>query len=145
MRSLAKKRIPSMVLIYCQSTTKNGTGNRLKKAIHGVVSEEQTETYRSIESLYHRLFRPISNFKIAVILASDRDELLGLLSIQDLFRNLRIILILPDREKDTVSKGLRLYPRFFTYADSNFKDVAAVLEKMMESYPKFYGKEVKIK
>ncbi len=37
-----------------------------------------------------------------------------------------------DGEKDTVTNGHKLYPRFISYADGNFKDVASVLGKMLE-------------
>ncbi len=52
-------------------------------------------------------------------------------SMKDLIGDIRIILILPDTEGDTISLGHKLYPRFASYADGNFKDVAAVLEKML--------------
>ena len=35
------------------------------------------------------------------------------------------------REEDTVSKGHLLRPRYLTYADGDFEDVAAVLEKIL--------------
>jgi hypothetical protein len=64
-------------------------------------------------------------------LASSREDLEAILSIVELFYDLRIILILPDRKKETISKGLKLYPRYLSYADGDFSDVAAVLEKML--------------
>jgi len=44
---------------------------------------------------------------------------------------MRIILILPDEDNETITMGHTLFPRFSTYADSDFKDVAAVLKKMI--------------
>jgi hypothetical protein len=120
-----------MALIY-YTQNNNGIGERLQKAINAAVPEELTEVYRSLESLSQRLCQLTYKLKIAVLLAASREELLGILSIRDLLDDIRIILILPDREKKTVSEGLRLYPRFFTYVDSNFNDVTGVLEKMMK-------------
>ena len=120
-----------MALIY-YTQNNNGIGERLQKAINAAVPEELTEVYRSLESLSQRLYQLTYKLKIAVLLAASREELLGILSIRDLLDDIRIILILPDREKKTVSEGLRLYPRFFTYVDSNFNDVTGVLEKMMK-------------
>ncbi len=120
-----------MALIY-YTQNNNGIGERLQKAINAAVPEELTEVYRSLESLSQRLCQLTYKLKIAVLLAANREELLGILSVRDLFRDIRIILILPDQEKETVSDGLRLSPRFFTYVDSNFKDVTGVLEKMMK-------------
>ena len=120
-----------MALIY-YSQNNNGIGERLQKAINAAIPEELTEVYGSLESLSQRLCQLTYKLKIAVLLAASREELLGILSIRDLLDDIRIILILPDREKKTVSEGLRLYPRFFTYVDSNFNDVTGVLEKMMK-------------
>ncbi|MCJ7779472.1 MAG: hypothetical protein MUQ27_01475, partial [Acidimicrobiia bacterium] len=47
--------------------------------------------------------------------------------IRDLLDRIRIILILPDRNKDTINKGHTLFPRFLTYVDGNFDWVTAVL------------------
>ncbi len=120
-----------MALIY-YTQNNNGIGERLQKAINAAVPEELTKVYGSLESLSQRLCQLTYNLKIAVLLAANREELLGILSVRDLFRDIPIILILPDQEKETVSDGLRLSPRFFTYVDSNFKDVTGVLEKMMK-------------
>ena len=71
-------------------------------------------------------------------------ELLEIHSMRDLFRDIRIVLILPDRSGDTVSMGFKLFPRFVSYADGNFMDVAAVLNKMLEfMHEKTFGKEMK--
>ncbi|MDP3029372.1 MAG: hypothetical protein Q8O04_07735 [Deltaproteobacteria bacterium] len=37
----------------------------------------------------------------------------------------------PDQEKDTIAKGHSPRPRFVTYADSDFLDVAAALGKIL--------------
>jgi hypothetical protein len=69
-------------------------------------------------------------------LAANKEDLLYLVANKELIWNLRVILILPDREEDTVTKGHLLRPRFLTYADGNFLDVATVLGKMLQSrYP----------
>ena len=62
---------------------------------------------------------------------TSQEELIDIIHIRELFRDIRIVLILPDREESTVAKGHRLYPRFFSYIDSDFKEIAAVLNKML--------------
>jgi hypothetical protein len=109
----------------------NGAGERLQNAIESIVPENQTEIYRTTISLYQRLRKPTFGVAVAVLLAATKNELLEIHSMKDLFRDIRIILILPDTEGDTVSMGFKLFPRFISYADGNFKDVAAVLEKML--------------
>ena len=119
------------LLLYTTET--KGNGKHLQGVIEGVVPEDKTEIYRTIDSLSHRLRRPRSDLDVAVLLAASNEDLLDLLSISALLDDLRVILLLPNREKDTIAKGHTLRPRFLTYADSNFSDVAAVLSKMLQN------------
>ena len=54
--------------------------------------------------------------------------------MSNLFRNTRIILIAPDREKGTIAIAHRLRPRLLTYIDSDFADVFTVLTKIIADY-----------
>lgn len=117
------------LLVYTNGL--NGAGVRLQRVIETEVSVDQIEIYRNVASLTRRLRRYRIDLNIAVVLASSREDLEAILSIVELFYDLRIILILPDRKKETISKGLKLYPRYLSYADGDFSDVAAVLEKML--------------
>ena len=119
------------LILYANDS--NEAGERLQNAIESIVPENQTEIYQTTFSLYQRLRKPKSEVAVAVLLATTRKELLEIHSMKDLLRDIRIILILPDTEGDTVSMGFKLYPRFASYADGNFKDVAAVLEKMLRN------------
>ena len=118
------------LLFYTRVT--DGAGERLHKMIEALVPENSLEVYRSIESLSRRLRQPVNNVVIAVLLAASKGDLLDFISIRDLLRDVRIILVLPDRDEDTVSKGHYLRPRFVSYTDSDFADVFAVLEKCSE-------------
>jgi len=108
-----------------------GTGELLRKMIENVVPNENTEIYSTIDTLGKRLRRPSYNIAIAVLLISSREELRDVLSIRHLFDNIKIVLILPDRNNETIVIGHKLRPRFLSYTDSDFKDVAAVLKKML--------------
>lgn len=118
------------VLIY--ATTVIGVLQRLMGALEGVVHEEEILICPSVRRLSHMLRRP-ERPEAAVLLVSTRDELTSLLSICDLFSDIRLIILLPDRAEETISKGHRLYPRYLGYIDSDFSDVAAVLVKMLAS------------
>ena len=121
------------LLLYAPAS--EGVGERLQGMIEGLVPKNTMEVCRSIESLSRRLRQPADDLSIAaVLLAARSEDLLGLLSIRDLLRDVRIILILPDREANTIAQGHTLRPRFLSYTDSDFTDVLAVLGKCLESY-----------
>ncbi len=118
------------IILY--STFLEGTGGQLRKMIEDVVPNENTEIYSTIDTLGKRLRRPSYNISVAVLLISSREELRDVLSIRHLFDNIKIILILPDRKNETIVIGHKLRPRFLSYTDSDFKDVAVVLENMLK-------------
>jgi hypothetical protein len=120
-----------MNILFYYSQPNNGVDKKLQEVIDTVVPKEKTEIYRSIDALSRRLQQPTHNLGIAVLVAGSKDELMEIFSIRDLLNSLRIILILPDREGDTIDKGRALYPRFIGYADGNLVDVAAVLDRMV--------------
>jgi hypothetical protein len=121
------------LLLYAPAS--EGVGERLQGMIEGLVPKNTMEVCRSIESLSRRLRQPADDLPIAaVLLAARSGDLSDLLSIRDLLRDVRIILILPDREANTIAQGHTLRPRFLSYTDSDFTDVLAVLGKCLESY-----------
>ena len=118
------------VILY--SMFSEGTGGQLRKMVEDVVPNENTEIYNTIDTLGKRLCRPSYNIAVAVLLISGGEELRDVLSIRHLFDNIKIILILPDRKNETIVIGHKLRPRFLSYTDSDFIDVAVVLENMLK-------------
>jgi len=94
--------------------------------------ENKTELYHTIKTLSQRLTRPIDGLAIMVLIAGDRKDLLSILAIQKLFVFIKIIIILPDREDESVKIGYKLQPRFLTYVNGDISEVHAVLRKLLE-------------
>ena len=114
------------------SSSPKGAGKRLQRLLEVVLPGQKSEIIRTISDLSARLLQPLKCHPNVVILVSkSKEELSELLSIRDLLDDVRIILVLPDRERDTVSKGHILRPRFLTYIDSHFQEIAAVLNKIL--------------
>lgn len=120
------------ILFY--ASPQRDDGEKVRSIIEALVPKQRIETYRTTDTLSRRLRRPIGGLTIALLFTSTKEDFHDLLSLHDLLTDLRILLILPDREADTVSKALSLRPRFFTYADSDFSEVSAVLAKMLKVY-----------
>ena len=94
--------------------------------------ENKTELYHTIKTLSQRLTRPIDGLAIMVLIAGDRKDLLNILAIQKLFVFIKIIIILPDREDESVKIGYKLQLRFLTYVNGDISEVHAVLRKLLE-------------
>ncbi len=98
----------------------------------------QVEMYNAIDKFRTRMNQTNHSKVIAVLFISDRLELEKIVSFAEVLHDVKTILVLPDREPDTISIGHTLYPRFIGYADSDLQDVAAVLDKMLglpRAYP----------
>jgi hypothetical protein len=122
--------------LFIYSSKSKGAANRLQWQIRSCMQGNPTETFNSVAHLSHRLHWPYAKRgeTIAVLFAADRQDLANFLSIRDLLEGISIILVLPDNENETIAAGHRLRPRYISYADGNFEDVAAVLIKMEEKF-----------
>lgn len=119
------------ILVYAK--TAEGAGLRLQRLIEILVPSEEIEVYQTIDGLSRRLRQHIFDLDIAVLLATTKEELKDILSLRDLLSDVRSILVLPDRERDTNAQGHTLGSPFITYADGNFVELVAVLTKMLEN------------
>jgi hypothetical protein len=120
--------------LICYANPDDEAGQRVRDVVHGLVPKSNTEVCLSAENLSRRLRQPGNGFSLAVLLTTSQNALSEILSLSDLLHDLRIILILPDRQKDTVARALTLRPRFLTFSDSDFTELSAVLGKMLKTY-----------
>jgi hypothetical protein len=109
----------------------NREGRQLYRMIEKLNPRMGLELHRSNVSLAQRLRLPLRGIPIAVLYLTRKEDLTDILSIKDLLGDIRIILSLPDREEETVSKGHILRPSFLVYPDSELRDVTEVLRKML--------------
>ena len=65
-----------------------------------------------------------------MVFVIDENDIDRLLALKPLFDDIRLILILPGREKKLVALGLGLNPCFVGYSDSDPADIALVLKKI---------------
>ncbi len=117
------------VLLYL--STSQDAGKRLQNKVNGIVVEETIVVIRNMEKFLNILRHQSSSITAAVILTSTEKELVELLSLRNLLHRIPVVLILPNQEKDTITKGHSLRPRFISYADSDFSDVRDVFSNIM--------------
>ena len=123
-----------MKLAFYVPLKSNGVIN-LNQMVENLKAGSDLEIYRSIESLAERLCQPGKDAIVTVIVAASQEALQEVVSIKELLFNLKIILVLPDRESETVATGHMLRPRFITYTDCDPVDIHAVIDKMMGNCP----------
>jgi hypothetical protein len=111
-------------------------GVSIGASLRTLVPDERIEIYRSIEDLANGLRQLLDLDAIIVIQVGDRQELLRILSLRDLLQGVRIILLVPDREEETISLAHRFRPRFLASSENDFSNTMSVVRKMLG-----YGEE----
>jgi hypothetical protein len=111
----------------------NSDQNDIRQRIEGLIPEKRLKIYRTLEGLSERLHRPIDPETIMIIVASSREKLSEVSPLRRILGDVRTVVVVSDQEPATVALAHQLRPRFLTYANSNLDDLAAVLQKMIES------------
>ncbi len=120
------------MILYCGESTQRETEKRFSRIVEEILLDRQLERIRSVEHLARRLRRLAGSSTVAVLVAAGRSDLLRLLSLEEWIEDVRILLVLPDRRRETIAMGHRLRPRFLSYVDSDPGEIASVLARMLE-------------
>jgi len=103
---------------------------RLEAAVHKVIPESKIELFKRLDDLRERLRMPVEPDSIAVLSASNREELQQMQVLCRLLIEIYVVLVIPDRKKSTIELAHLLLPRFLSRISSNFTDLKIVLNKM---------------
>lgn len=104
---------------------------RLQSMIEAAVMHENIIIVRNINQLFQILRQPANRFVAAIILAENENELIELTAIRDSLLRIPIILILPDQNRETITRGHVFRPRYMAYAGGDFSDVRDVFKKIV--------------
>jgi len=126
------ERISTMLLLYLPEEKE--AEKRLLKVARHAVPRQKIEICRSFQMLEERLRQPVFNISAVVLFVPTSEDLEGVLLFKESFWDLRIIIILPDAEQDTIKKAHSLRPRFVTWADDDFTGVGIILKRMTERH-----------
>ena len=118
------------IMLYAKDRTE--AGDLLERMGRSEVSGEVLEVYRTFDLFAERLRHPVDERNIVLLLVPDRHELERIATLQLLLSNVRVILIAPSQDPETVATAHRLRPRFLTYVDSDYSDISAVLKRMLD-------------
>ena len=129
MDSLLKEdKSPMKLLFYSSGDDQNK--KRLEAAVHTVIPESQIECFKRLDDFRERLRTPMEPDSIAVLSASNRNELQQMQVLRGLLTEIYVVLVIPDRKKSTIELAHLLLPRFLSQKSDNFMDLSQVLNKM---------------
>lgn len=97
------------------------------------IPKNSIEVCGSLSTLAQRVEKAAKDIYLAVLFVDTREDLAKLLTMRDLSSGFRIILVLPNREDETISLANQLKPCLLDYADGDLGGLAAALGKMFKS------------
>jgi len=103
---------------------------RLEAAVHKVIPQNKIELFKSLDDLRERLRRPMEPDSIAVLSASNLEELQRMQPLRGLLTEIFVVLVIPDRKKGTIELAHLLLPRFLSRTKDDFVDLSKVLDKI---------------
>lgn len=109
------------------------TDKKFQKLADRVNSMITVETVRTIEDLKLNLGKPKHDLAFVVLCANSKHELISLLEIKNYLEDVKILLIVPDGRKETISLGFKLYPRFITSINDDYYTLTAIIIKMVNN------------
>lgn len=122
-----------MTLILYVHQDASEKGDHFKRIIEQNFKKAETETFRTFNAFKARLNQHhVYDKEICILFADSKNRLNELLKLIDLLEGKRIIVILPDQSKATLSLTLKFFPRFFTPISDTYTDLCQVLTKMID-------------
>ena len=99
--------------------------------------------FKRLADFRQRLRMPVEPDSIAVLSASNRQELQQMQALRELLPEIYVILVIPDRKKSTIELAHLLLPRFLSQKDDDFTDLSKSSNKMYANsqYPR-HGKSL---
>jgi hypothetical protein len=116
------------LLFYSSGDDQNK--KRLEAAVHQMIPENKIELFKRLGDFRERLRMPIEPDSIAVLSASNREELQHMQVLSGLLTEIYVVLVIPDRKRSTIELAHLLLPRFLSQKKDNFVDLSQVLSKM---------------
>ncbi len=115
-----------MILFYAAQN------NQVIDTVERQLAEYRVARCRSFSTMEKRLKKPRHGLEIVLAVVNRFEELDHIQEIQALMRDLRLVLVLPNRDSKMVSHAHKLAPRFIAYADHGFEQIGAVVKKMVQ-------------
>jgi hypothetical protein len=127
--SFFKLKEQSMDILYF-NPGKEKIGNDLLGILESHITAKNIRIYRDMDSFSRKLIEPQKENAIAVILTADEEDLMKLYAVKHLLYKAITILILPDRERDTIAVGFRCKPYFMTFVDYDPDEIGHVIRTL---------------
>ncbi|MGA1825801.1 MAG: hypothetical protein ACMUIP_14190 [bacterium] len=119
------------LLFYSKNS--NDNIDQLYTLAESLINHNNLFKCQTIEDVNYSLRHHHMSTTIALLFVANQDDLLNLLSLQEIFSYIRLIIVLPTRDEELIALAHRLRPRFLTFTDENPYDLKDVLKKLLHN------------
>ena len=123
--------------IFIYAKKKSGHLRLLLKEIEKAIPGTGIKEFNKLDTLGRQIKNSpitLNNATVTILIISGRNEFKMLKKMCSHITETKIIILLSDKEPETIKSGYSLYPRYLDFIDSNFKEVGKVLTKINQSY-----------
>ena len=119
------------LIVYARSGSE--TTKHVLSVVDKAARAEEFDLCMSLESFLEK-FRATNQYSTALLVIENQSDLRTFVRFNDYFDGLRVILILPDLHESTVTLANRLFPRFVTCMNTDFKELSAVIRNILKYF-----------
>lgn len=106
---------------------------RLSTLIESCGSIQTIKFFDSFKNLVSHLRQPSMTMEIYILHPTDLEDLERLIALRNMFVDAKVILILPDDEKEMVNQGHRLHPRYMCSAQGNWEILRSIIQNLAKA------------
>jgi hypothetical protein len=119
------------LVLYCSEEAER-RGQKLQEVLDRDLPDMRLEVFTHLEELVMSLQRPEVDPAVVVLVIGSRMELDELLPLKPVLQNTRIILVLPDQARETLTLAEQLDPHYIKQPGDNFGELAYVVDEILE-------------
>jgi len=116
--------------LFLYMRTPGGREDGLLSAVAPYVSAGSLEVFTDFRSFAERARKPKQTPSVAVVYNPNAPDLRALVSLRDFLRDVRVLLILPDQDEETIALAHRVRPAYLAYVDDGISGVVSVLKRL---------------
>ena len=119
-----------LVLYYSEEAEHRG--RKLQEVLNTDLPDIRLEYFTDFEELVTGLQRPEVDPAAVVLVIGSLTELDEFLSLRPALQNTRVVLVLPDQTKETLTLAEQLNPYYIKPPGDDFGELAYILDELME-------------
>jgi hypothetical protein len=119
-------------LVLYISETVADPGRQLQEVLDDALPDIRLELFTGFEELVTGLKRPEAEPAVMVLVLGHRAELEEFLPLRPELANTRVILVLPDESRETLSLAQRLSPHYVCAVGADFVEVATIIDEILK-------------